>query len=44
MEEKKDAIEKTVTMLDLIIDAIDLVDKTPDDTELGAKIRKLLTQ
>ena len=41
MEEKKENIEKTITMLDLIIDVIDLIDKTPDDKELGNKVREL---
>ena len=41
MEEKKENIEKTVTMLDLIIDVIDLIEKTPDDKELGNKVREL---
>lgn len=44
MEEKKENIEKTVTMLDLIIDVIDLIEKTPDDTELGNKVRELFNQ
>ena len=41
MEEKKENIEKTITMLDLIIDVIDLIEKTPDDKELGNKVREL---
>lgn len=44
MEEKKENIEKTVTMLDLIIDVIDLIEKTPDDKELGNKVRELFNQ
>ena len=38
MSEKK---ENTKTMLDLIIDVIDLIEKTPDDKELGNKVREL---
>lgn len=43
-EQKKEAIKKYPTVLDIIADIADLVETTPNDVELGAAVRKLFEQ